>query len=72
MKEYFTSFFRRRKYYFVSFSYEGKFGNVTILTTGSIKLNTLQSHIKEHIKANRIIVLYYKKISKKAFKNGTL
>ena len=72
MIEYLKRLLWIRRYYFVSYSYKTGFGNITFSALGSVNIKTLQSKIEDNAKVDKVVVLYYKKISKKTFKNGTL
>lgn len=72
MVEYLKRLLGIKRYYFVSYSYKTGFGNITFSALGAVNIETLQSQVEDIAKVDNVVVLFYKKISKKAFKNGTL
>lgn len=60
------------KYYFISYSYSGGYGNVNISSPRPIKREDLQIQIADELNVTDVVILYYKRISKNSALNGTL
>lgn len=72
MIEYLKSFFRRRKYYFVSYSDSKGFGSANVSTINTVSRKVLERQIAKGTNVTGVVILYYKRISKRSSLDGTL